>query len=129
MNVSEQIKQKAQTVKELDRLHEKNFWDNFQGRKDWKKKWEEECKNNKWIRLDDVLGLLDGCVLVKEEKLKELRGAIKETIDVYDVIAFFDKHEIFYDEWLKSKVFQLLEEIRDKVDAKFVELTEKEREK
>jgi len=73
----EKIKQKAKTVKEIKKSHEKNFWDNFQGKEGCQSLWDKECKKKEWIHKDDVLKILEGKIVVPKQKVDILLKKIK----------------------------------------------------
>jgi len=40
---------------------------------------------------------------------------IKQVFDDFDVVTFLEQHNVKYDEWLKSQIFQLLEAVEKDV--------------
>ena len=50
-----------------------------------------------------------------EERRKSVKKEMVYILDNFDVVDFLERHHVDYDEWLKSQIFKLLGEIKDKV--------------
>lgn len=72
-------------------------------------------KNAKIGVLKGDLNFARGDVKRFKGELEGLRSKIGEIIDSFDVVDFLERHNIKYDEWLKSQFFQLLEEVKKEI--------------
>ena len=123
-SIREQIKQVA---KKPFKTCYKCYQDLEEGKTDGVPDCCNDCELfQEWVPLAKIMGLLDGCVVIKEEKLQELENDIIGYLNDYDTVKFLEQNNVKYDPWLKNQFFKLVTDIRTEIImkfSKFVELT------
>ena len=72
---------------------------------------EEICKIYEEA-LNELKSKLTAFLRGRDEKLTE---DIRKIFDTFDVVGFLEEHNVYYDEWLKSQIFQLLTAVKNGV--------------
>ena len=90
--------------------------------KEIRETFEDELEEQRVQNVDS--NVLFAWTTIKEEVLEELREVadkIRESFESFDVVDFLQRHNVKYDEWLKSQFFHLIKDLEKEVLGLLVE--------